>query len=115
MELMQTTIDMVMIGSIKFQDKQLRNSNHIQVCDLSYIHRKVRLSRVHLYYILLLFSLDLIQSRKETRQQKTLNAKLILEIEFIKTQLCPKVDCKTNEEKNLCPDRCEKGRQFLSA
>ena len=110
-----------MSGYIKVKDKQLRNSNHIQVCDLSYIHRKVQLtivirrSRVHLYYILLLFSLDLIQSRKETRQQKTLNAKLILENEFIKTQLCPKVDCETNEEKNLCPDRCEKGRQFLSA
>ena len=108
-----------MSGYIKVKDKQLRNSNHIQVCDLSYIHRKVQLtivrSRVHLYYILLLFSLDLIQSRKETRQQKILNAKLILEIEYLKTQVCLKVDCESNEEKNLCPDRCEKGKQFSSA
>ena len=46
MGLMQTTMDEVMSVSIKVQDKQLRNAHHMQVCDLSYIHRNVELTIV---------------------------------------------------------------------
>ena len=62
----------------------------------------------------LLLSLDLIQSRKETRQQKALNSKLILEMENLKKRLCQIVDCTNDEDKTLCPDRCEKGKIFSS-
>merc|ERR1719322_1133641 len=42
---------------------------------------------------------DLIQSRKETRQQKTLVSKLILEMENLKEKFCHIVDCTNDEEK----------------
>ena len=57
-------------------------------------------------------TLDLIQSRKETRQQKTLVSKLIMEMERLKERFCHIVDCTNDEAKKLCPDRCEKGRMF---
>ena len=60
----------------------------------------------------LLFSLDLIQSRKETRQQKILNSKLIMEMQHLKEQVCYIVDCTNDKGKKLCPDRCEKGKMI---
>ena len=59
-------------------------------------------------------TLDLIQSRKETRQQKILNSKLITEIEHQKERFCHIVDCTNDEDKTLCPDRCDKGKIFSS-
>ena len=112
---MQTSITKVINVSIKIQDKQLKNSHHIQVCGLLWINYKVLLTiwpKKAFCYFDLIFSLDLIQSRKETRQQKTLNAKLILEIEHLKEQVCLMVDCENDIQKSMCPDICKEGRKI---
>ena len=59
-----------------------------------------------------IFYLDLIQSRKETRQQKSLNSKLTYEMERQKAQFCDIITCTNDKEKSLCPDKCNKGNQF---
>ena len=59
------------------------------------------------------FSLDLIRSRKETREKASLNSKLMTEYKNFKAQVCDVVDCKNEKQKSLCPDKCDKGRSFL--
>ena len=56
------------------------------------------------------FSLDLIQSRKETREKTSLISKLMTENMNFKAQVCDIIDCTNDKQKSLCPDRCEKGR-----
>ena len=64
---------------------------------------------VHGTTLIHFMSLDLIQSRKETREKTSLISKLMKEHKNFKAEVCDIVDCTNERGKTLCPDRCRKG------